>query len=88
MFPSFAKLHDVDATRVNWIDAHPALRENFLVGRAADAISLSYFTTIINLESQNTPERDLTVMRYADYGLDVYSSSIIASKEMIAPNPG
>jgi NitT/TauT family transport system substrate-binding protein len=87
VFPVFATLTGLDMARINWINVHPALRETTLIANAADAISMFYFTTVINLEAQNLPERDLTVMRFSEFGMDVYSNAIIASPTMLKTRP-
>jgi NitT/TauT family transport system substrate-binding protein len=86
MFPAYAKAAGIDPSKVKWIvvpsDAIPA---TLALGRA-DAVG--YYTISEALLKKATGNKDLTILRYSDAGLDFYSNGIIANEKVLASDPG
>ncbi|MEJ0067423.1 MAG: ABC transporter substrate-binding protein [Pseudomonadota bacterium] len=78
LFPIFAKANGVDPTKVTWINTSPELRETLLVRKQVDAISGHIFTSLMALRAAGVKDEELVIMRYPDYGADLYGSSLLA----------
>ena len=88
LFPGFAKLTGIDASKVNITNMAPNLREQMLQRGQVDAIfgftNTVYFSAkLIGIN----PEKDLRFINYADYGMDLYSNAIIFSRSFVKDNP-
>lgn len=80
MFAMFAKINGFDPNKVIWSNVSPQLREPMLAKHEADAIAAFTFTAVFALRSLGVQETDLNIMKYSDYGLDLYSNALIASE--------
>ncbi|HTP83929.1 MAG TPA: ABC transporter substrate-binding protein [Alphaproteobacteria bacterium] len=87
MFDMFAKINGFDPKSMTWSNVAPQLREPMLARGEADAISSFTFTSTFALETLGVPESSLNIMKYSDYGLDLYSNAIMASPEFLKSNP-
>jgi NitT/TauT family transport system substrate-binding protein len=84
LFPAFAKKNGIGKT--DHVNLTPQLREQSLVQGTVDFISGHYFSSVLDLEARGVKLDDLVVMRYVDYGMDVYGNGIIVSPAMMS-NP-
>jgi len=88
LWPAFAKIAGVDASKVKVETVNASLREQMLQRGQTDA-SFGFILTIwfsakaIGVD----PEKELTFIRYADYGLPLYSNSIVVSKKLMKEKP-
>jgi len=88
LFPAFAKATGIDASKVTWKHMQPSLREQMLVRGEVDAISGYVNTVWFSLRKiYPNPGDKVNVLRYSDFGLDLYSNAIIVSKEFIEKQP-
>jgi NitT/TauT family transport system substrate-binding protein len=88
LFPAFAKVAGVDASKVNITNMAPNLREQMLLRSQVDAIfgftNTVYFSAkLVGID----PEKDLRFINYADYGMDLYSNAIVFSRAFVKENP-
>lgn len=88
LFPAFAKVAKVDATKVNITNMAPNLREQMLLRGQVDAIfgftNTVYFSAkLVGID----PEKDLRFINYADYGMDLYSNAVVFSRAFARENP-
>ena len=83
LFPVFAKKTGIDKAKVNHINLTPQLREQSLVQGTVDFISGHYFSSMLDLRARGVKAEDVTVMRYSDFGLDVYGNCVIVSPDML-----
>ena len=88
LFPAFAKVAKIDASKVNITNMAPNLREQMLQRGQVDAIfgftNTVYFSAkLIGIN----PEKDLRFINYADYGMDLYSNAIVFSRSFAKENP-
>lgn len=88
LFPAFAKVAKVDATKVNITNMAPNLREQMLLRGQVDAIfgftNTVYFSAkLVGID----PEKDLRFINYADYGMDLYSNAVVFSRSFVKDNP-
>ncbi|NNE83965.1 MAG: ABC transporter substrate-binding protein [Alphaproteobacteria bacterium] len=88
MFPAFAKLAGIDASKVSWSHMKPALREQMLMRGEVDAVS-GYNTTIwFGAKGMGVdPKKDLTFISFADHGMDIYSNSVVVSQKLYKDHP-
>jgi len=88
LFPAFAKVAKVDASKVNITNMAPNLREQMLLRGQVDAIfgfiNTVYFSAkLVGID----PEKDLRFINYADYGMDLYSNAIVFGRSFAKENP-
>jgi NitT/TauT family transport system substrate-binding protein len=83
LFPVFAKKTGVDKAKVTHVNLTPQLREQSLVQGTVDFISGHYFSSMLDLRARGVKAEDVTVMRYSDFGLDVYGNCVIVSPDML-----
>jgi NitT/TauT family transport system substrate-binding protein len=88
LFPAFAKVTKVDASKVNITNMAPNLREQMLLRGQVDAVfgfvNTVYFSA--KLVGIN-PEKDLRFINYVDYGMDLYSNAVVFSRSFVRENP-
>ena len=87
LFPAFVQATGIDGDAVEWITVTPQLRETMLANGQTDAITGFLTTGILSLTAAGVPEDDIVLFRYSDYGVDLYSSSIITSRAWAEANP-
>jgi NitT/TauT family transport system substrate-binding protein len=88
LFPAFAKAANLDASKIAINNMAPNLREQMLVRGQVDGV-FGYINTIYfsaKLVGLN-PEKDLRFINYGDYGLDLYSNTILFSRNFVRDNP-
>jgi len=86
MFPAFAAANGIDVNTVKWVDVTPQLRETLLVQGQTDATT-ALVTDLAGLKHLNITEKDLTIMRFADYGVNIYGHALITTPEFAAKHP-
>lgn len=87
LFPAFARATGIDPESIEWMTVTPQLRETMLATGDADAITGFLTSGIQSLKAAGIAEEDIVVMRYPDYGVDLYSTSIITTRTWAAENP-
>jgi NitT/TauT family transport system substrate-binding protein len=87
LFPALVKATGIDAAKVKWQTVAPALRETMLFKGDADAITGFITSGYFNLTGLGVKPADMVVMRYADYGIDLYGSGIYARPGFAASHP-
>jgi NitT/TauT family transport system substrate-binding protein len=88
LFPAFAKLAGIDASKVTITNMAPNLREQMLMRGQVDAV-FGYINTIwfsAKLAGID-PEKQLRFINYGDHGMDLYSNAIIFSQSFVKENP-
>jgi NitT/TauT family transport system substrate-binding protein len=88
LFPAFAKVSGIDASKVNITNMTPNLREQMLLRGQVDAIfgyiNTVYFSAkLVGID----PERDLRFINYGDFGMDLYSNAVVFSRAFVKENP-
>lgn len=87
LFPAFATLTGIDATRVNFQAVAPTLRETLLVRGDVEAVTGFDSTVWFALKGLGVRREDVRFMYYGDHGVDVLSNSILISTEMAERRP-
>ena len=87
MFPAFAKATGIDMSKITFENIAPAIREPLLVKGQIDAITGFDSTSFFALKGINVPASEIKIIYYADYGVPLYSNSVIVSKEFADRSP-
>ena len=88
LFPAFAKMAGIDASKVTITNMQPNLREQMLMRGQVDAAFGFVNTISFSAKSAGmNVERDFRFIQYGDYGLDLYSNSIVVSRKLARENP-
>ena len=88
LFPAFSKAAKLDVSKIAFSNMAPNLREQMLIRGQVDGvfgyINTIYFSAkLVGLD----PEKDLRFINYGDYGLDLYSNTILFSRNFVRDNP-
>ncbi|MGE0310281.1 MAG: ABC transporter substrate-binding protein [Lautropia sp.] len=88
LFPAFAKVAGIDASKVNITNMTPNLREQMLLRGQVDAVfgyvNTVYFSAkLVGID----PEKDLRFINYGDFGMDLYSNAIVFAPGFVKSNP-
>ena len=87
MFPVFAKLTGIDASKVKWVTMDGAQKTPMLFARKVDAVTDFVMDIPSRLQRAKDQNVSLNVMRWADYGFELYSNGLMVSDEMIRSQP-
>jgi NitT/TauT family transport system substrate-binding protein len=88
LFPAFARLAGIDASRVNITNMNAQLREQMLNRGQVDGVF--GFVNTIRFTAQLIGTNADTAYRwilYGDYGMDLYSNAIVVSRQLARDNP-
>ncbi len=88
LLPAILRLNNVDITAVDRQLVTVQLRETMLIRRAVDAVAGFDYTVVFNLIGNDVQPSELNIMGFADYGLDFWGNGLIASRGVIARDPG
>lgn len=88
LFPAFAKLAGIDASKVTVTNMAPNLREQMLMRGQVDA-AFGYVTTVsFSAKGMGLdPAKDLRFIRYGDHGMALYSNAVFFSRSFVKDNP-
>ncbi len=88
LFPVFAKLQKLDASKISITNMAPNLREQMLTRGQVDAV-FGYVTTVsFSARAMGLdPSKDLRFIRYGDNGMDLYSNAVFFSRSFVKDNP-
>jgi NitT/TauT family transport system substrate-binding protein len=85
LFPAFAKVNGLDASKVAWLNIEPAAKFVALAEKRADAVP--DYTTGQPFWEKAVGKDNLVRMPWHQYGFDTYSMSIMTSEKTIAERP-
>lgn len=88
LFPAFARLAGIDAAKVQLTNMQPNLREQMLQRGQVDGVfgfvnTIRFSAKLVGID----PDKDFRFINYGDYGMDLYSNAIIASRKLVTENP-
>lgn len=87
MFPAFARANGIDPNSVTWINVGANLRHTSLARGDFDAAAGHMFTITSGLRAIGVKDEDVTVLPYADWGVDQYGNAILAKPAWAAAHP-
>ena len=85
MFPAFAKITGIDANKVTWVNIEPSAKVAAIAEKRLDGVGDA--TTGLPLYEKAAGKGNVAMMMWADFGLDLYSLSIIASEKTMKERP-
>ena len=85
LFPAFAKVNGVDASKVTWLSIEPAAKFVALAEKRADAVP--DYTTGQPFWEKAVGKDNLVSMPWHQYGFDTYSMSIMTSDKTLTERP-
>lgn len=88
LFPAFSNVAGLDTSGIEILNFKPNLREQMLKSEQVEGV-FGYVNTIrfsAKLSGMN-PDEDIRFISYGDYGMDLYSNGMIASKKLVKENP-
>lgn len=88
LFPAFAKVAGIDASKVRITNMAPNLREQMLRTGQVDAVfgfvnTVAFSAMLVGMD----PTKDLRFIKYGDHGMDLYSNAILFSRAFAKDNP-
>jgi NitT/TauT family transport system substrate-binding protein len=86
MFPLLAAANGVDVSSIKWLDVTPQLRETLLAQGQTDATT-ALITDLAGLNNLGLTLADVSVMRFADFGVSIYGHCILTTPEFAEKNP-
>ncbi len=86
MFPTFAAVNKIDVSKIKWLDVTPQLRETMLKQGQADATT-ALITDVAGLKHLNISGDEISIMKFSDYGVNLYGHAILTTPEFAAKHP-
>jgi len=88
LFPAFASMTGIDTSGIEIINMQANLREQMLRTRQVEGV-FGFVNTIrfSAILSGMNPDEEIRWINYADYGMDLYSNCLIASRRMVDEQP-
>jgi NitT/TauT family transport system substrate-binding protein len=86
-WPLFAKLNNVDPSKVTVESIGIPVRAPMLAAGQLDAVLGFSFRIYVDLKDRGVPLEDLVLMQMANYGLRLYGNAIIVSSKFAAEKP-
>ncbi len=87
LWPALAKLNGIKPDNVKIEKLSPAVREPMLSAGQVDAVSGWSFLSGINLRNRGVPASDLAILRFADFGAEVYGHALIVNPKFLSDHP-
>jgi NitT/TauT family transport system substrate-binding protein len=84
-WPAFAKLHQIDDSKVTWVNIEPTAKVAALAEKRVDLVG--DYTTGLPFYEKAMGAGNALMMPWADTGFDMYSMSIIASEKTMKERP-
>src|SRR5271165_527273 len=86
MFPTFARLNNIDVGKVDRQLADFRLRDSMFAQGKFDAI-IAYADSMLNVRTLGLDISEVGRLDYADWGLNFYGNAMIASRQITDANP-
>jgi NitT/TauT family transport system substrate-binding protein len=88
LFPAFARLAGIDASKVTITNMAPNLRETMLQRGQVDAVfgfvnTIAFSARLAGID----PDKDFRFINYVDHKMDLYSNTLVVSKKLAKDNP-
>lgn len=87
LWPAVARRNGIKLGNVKAEKISAAVREPMLSAGQVDAVSGFSFLSAVNLRDHGIPANDLAVLRFSDFGSEVYGHALIVNPKYAAENP-
>lgn len=85
LFPVFAEINGVDATKVKWVTVEPAAKASMLISGSADVVEYFLMQRPL-LERESAKLGGINTMHWADHGFQLYSNGVTVMEDYLAKN--
>lgn len=88
LFPTFCGFAKIECEKVNILTIQPGLYEQMLMRGQVDAV-FGYVNTVrFSAKLMKVdPDKELRFIKFADYGMDLYSNTVMVSKQLAKEKP-
>ncbi len=83
LFPSFARVNHLDPAAVKFDNVDLRVREAMFLRHGVAGVTGYDSTVWLNLKNLGVKFEDISILYYADFGLDLYSNSILLSRKFL-----
>ena len=87
LWPAVAKQNGIKPDKARIEKIAPAVREPMLSAGQVNAVSGWSFLSAINLRNRGVPANDLAVLRFSDFGSEVYGHALIVNPKFASDHP-
>lgn len=87
MFPVYARAAGIDASKIEWVSATPALKDTLLFKGDVDAVASLEPTTLLALKKMGAKPEDFVSLRYGQFLPELLGVGIIVSQKTIKEKP-
>lgn len=87
LWPTIARKNNLRLDKIKTERISAAVREPMLSAGQVDAVTGFSFLSAINLRDRGVPANDLAVLRFSDFGSEVYGHALIVNPKFAAANP-
>lgn len=87
LWPAVARKNDIKLGKIKSEKISAAVREPMLSAGQLDAVTGFSFLSAINLRDRGVPAGDLVVLRFSDFGSEVYGHALIVNPKFADANP-
>lgn len=87
LWPAVAAINNVRIDKMKAEKINAAVREPMLSAGQIDAVTGYAFVSGINLRDRGVPANDLAVLRFSDFGCEVYGHALIVNPKFATENP-
>ena len=87
LWPAIARKNNIKLDKIRMEKISAAVREPMLSAGQLDAVTGFSFLSAINLRDRGVPANDLAVLRFSDFGSEVYGHALIVNPKFAAANP-
>jgi NitT/TauT family transport system substrate-binding protein len=87
LFPIFAKLNGIDASKVEIVNIAPSVQEMMMVQGQVDGGFVFTVTSYMNLIGMKQNPDSYKFIMYSDHGIESYSNGVMVSQKLARENP-
>ena len=87
LWPAMARRNNIRLNKIKAEKISPAVREPMLSAGQLDAVTGFSFLSAVNLRDRGVPATDLVVLRFSDFGSEVYGHVLIVNPKFADANP-
>ena len=87
LWPAIARHNGISLGKVKTEKISAAVREPLLSAGQVDAVTGFSFLSAVNLRDRGIPANDLAVLRFSEFGGEVYGHALIVNPKFAADNP-
>ncbi len=87
LWPAIARRNGISLGKVKTEKISAAVREPMLSAGQVDAVTGFSFLSAINLRDRGIPANDLAVLRFSEFGSEVYGHALIVNPKFAEDNP-